>query len=37
MQWNKNKINDEKVRDSIGVDLSVKPTQVERKHKINTF
>ena len=29
----KNKINDEKVRDSIGVDLSVKPTQVERKHK----
>lgn len=33
----KNKINDEKVRDSIGVDLSVKPTQVERKHKVIHF
>jgi hypothetical protein len=33
----KNKINDEKVKDSIGVDLSVKPTQVERKHKVIHF
>lgn len=33
----KNKINDEKARDSIGVDLSVKPTQVERTHKVIHF
>lgn len=30
----KNKINDEKVRDSIGVDLSVKPAPVEKRHKV---
>lgn len=33
----KNKINNEKARDSIDVDLSVKSTQVERKHKVIPF
>ena len=33
----KNKINDENTRDTIGVDLSIKPAKVERKHKVIPF
>lgn len=33
----KNKINDEKVKDSISVDLSAKPSQVEKNHKVMPF
>ena len=33
----KNKINDKNTRDTISVDLSIKPGQVERKHKVIPF
>lgn len=33
----KNKINDENTRDSMGVDLSIKPAQVGKEHKVIPF
>ncbi len=33
----KNKINDENTRDSMGVDLSIKPAQVGKEHRVIPF